>query len=144
MRVAQEIMELFCELIAVRLPIIESQRECPLDLKETISSVCFAALDPEKDFAEGYQGKDVVYENLRQLCVHRVANESNRSWVWWDYVTDFHIRCSMKEKRYSKDCAEEVMKSLDLPIEKIKKCMGDPEADVENEVLKSEQQHQIG
>ncbi|XP_047982163.1 uncharacterized protein LOC125223188 [Salvia hispanica] len=40
---AQEIVELFCELIAVRLPIIEAQRECPLDLKEAISSVCFAA-----------------------------------------------------------------------------------------------------
>ncbi|KAI9098414.1 hypothetical protein K1719_025039 [Acacia pycnantha] len=40
---AQEIIELFCELIVVRLPIIESQRECPLDLKEAISSICFAA-----------------------------------------------------------------------------------------------------
>ncbi|KAJ1378079.1 PA domain [Sesbania bispinosa] len=104
----------------------------------------YCAPDPEKDFGEGYEGKDVVYENLRQLCVHRVANESNRSWVWWDYVTDFHVRCSMKEKRYSKDCAEAVMKSLDLPIEKIKQCMGDPEADVENEVLKNEQQVQLG
>ncbi|PKA51586.1 hypothetical protein AXF42_Ash002953 [Apostasia shenzhenica] len=43
MMAAQEIIELFCELIAVRLPIIEMQRECPLDLKEAISSVCFAA-----------------------------------------------------------------------------------------------------
>ncbi|XP_010530141.1 PREDICTED: IST1 homolog [Tarenaya hassleriana] len=43
MMAAQEIIELFCELMAVRLPIIESQRECPLDLKEAISSVCFAA-----------------------------------------------------------------------------------------------------
>ncbi|CAH8306043.1 unnamed protein product [Eruca vesicaria subsp. sativa] len=43
MMAAQEILELFCELIAVRLPIIEAQRECPLDLKEAISSVCFAA-----------------------------------------------------------------------------------------------------
>ncbi|XP_034227065.1 uncharacterized protein LOC117636596 [Prunus dulcis] len=43
MMAAHEILELFCELIAVRLPIIESQRECPLDLKEAISSVCFAA-----------------------------------------------------------------------------------------------------
>ncbi|PIA55069.1 hypothetical protein AQUCO_00800069v1 [Aquilegia coerulea] len=43
MMAAQEIIELFCELIAVRLPIIETQRECPLDLKEAISSVCFAA-----------------------------------------------------------------------------------------------------
>ncbi|XP_019413337.1 PREDICTED: uncharacterized protein LOC109325421 [Lupinus angustifolius] len=43
MMAAQEIIELFCELIVVRLPIIESQRECPLDLKEAISSVCFVA-----------------------------------------------------------------------------------------------------
>ncbi|KAJ0615417.1 putative vacuolar protein sorting-associated protein Ist1 [Helianthus annuus] len=40
---AQEIIELFCELVVVRLPIIEAQRECPLDLKEAISSLCFAA-----------------------------------------------------------------------------------------------------
>lgn len=43
MMAAQEIVELFCELISVRLPIIEAQRECPIDLKEAISSVCFAA-----------------------------------------------------------------------------------------------------
>ncbi|KAJ4976167.1 hypothetical protein NE237_001273 [Protea cynaroides] len=104
----------------------------------------YCAPDPEQNFGEGYDGKDVVFENLRQLCVHRVANESNRSWVWWDFVADFHIRCSMKEKRYSKECAEDVMKSLDLPIEKIKKCMGDPEADMENEVLKTEQDLQVG
>ncbi|KAM3694179.1 hypothetical protein ACJW31_07G040600 [Castanea mollissima] len=119
----------------------------------TLSSQCksqcinngrYCAPDPEQDFGVGYEGKDVVFENLRQLCVHRVANETNRSWVWWDYVTDFHIRCSMKEKKYSKECAEDVMKSLNLPIEEIKKCVGDPSADVENEVLKSEQEHQIG
>ncbi|KAM7272108.1 hypothetical protein ACFE04_031322 [Oxalis oulophora] len=104
----------------------------------------YCAPDPENDFGDGYQGKDVVYENLRQLCVHRVANETSRSWVWWDYVTDFHIRCSMKEKRYSKECAEDVMKTLNLPVDKIKKCMGDPEADVENEVLKKEQELQVG
>ncbi|CAH1436705.1 unnamed protein product [Lactuca virosa] len=104
----------------------------------------YCAPDPEMDFGEGYNGKDVVFENLRQLCVHRVANETNRSWVWWDYVTDFHIRCSMKKKKYSKECAEEVIKSLGLSREKIQKCMGDPEADVENEVLNIEQESQLG
>ncbi|KAF8365048.1 hypothetical protein HHK36_032949 [Tetracentron sinense] len=104
----------------------------------------YCAPDPEQRFDEGYEGKDVVIENLRQLCVHRVANESNRSWVWWDFVTDFHIRCSMKEKRYSKECAVNVLKSLDLPIDKIKKCMGDTDADVENQVLKTEQDLQVG
>lgn len=43
MMAAQEVLELFCELISVRLPVIEAQRECPIDLKEAISSVCFAA-----------------------------------------------------------------------------------------------------
>lgn len=121
-------------------PFIET-KQC---LSQCINHGRYCAPDPEQDFVEGYNGKDVVFENLRQLCVHRVANESGRSWVWWDYATDFHVRCSMKEKRYSKECAEDVMKSLDLPVEKIKKCMGDPEADVENEVLKVEQDVQVG
>ncbi|XP_042498135.1 IST1 homolog isoform X1 [Macadamia integrifolia] len=43
MMAAQEIVELFCELVTIWLPIIEAQRECPLDLKESISSICFAA-----------------------------------------------------------------------------------------------------
>ncbi|KAK7343790.1 hypothetical protein VNO77_12825 [Canavalia gladiata] len=43
MMAAQDIIQLFCEIIVVRLPLIQSQRECPLDLKEAISSVCFAA-----------------------------------------------------------------------------------------------------
>jgi len=113
-------------------------------LSQCINNGRYCAPDPEQDFGVGFDGKDVVFENLRQICVHRVANESNRSWVWWDYVTDFHIRCSMKAKTYSKTCAEDVMKSLDLPMEKINKCMGDPEADVENEVLKMEQDSQVG
>ncbi|KAL2503775.1 Regulator of Vps4 activity in the MVB pathway protein [Abeliophyllum distichum] len=45
MTAAQEIIELFCELIVVRLPIIEAQRECPLDLKEAISSVCLCCTE---------------------------------------------------------------------------------------------------
>ncbi|QCE08021.1 DNA mismatch repair protein MSH2 [Vigna unguiculata] len=43
MMAAQDIIQIFCELIVARLPMIQSQRECPLDLKEAISSVCFAA-----------------------------------------------------------------------------------------------------
>lgn len=121
-------------------PFIESN-QCR---SQCINHGRYCAPDPEQDFGVGYQGKDVVFENLRQLCVHRVANESNRSWVWWDYVTDFHIRCSMKEKKYTKECAVGVMKSLNLPLDKIEKCIGDPEADVDNAVLKTEQELQVG
>ncbi|GLU09056.1 hypothetical protein SLE2022_259340 [Rubroshorea leprosula] len=104
----------------------------------------YCAPDPEQDFSSGYDGKDVVMENLRQLCVFRVANESKKPWVWWDYVTDFQIRCPMKEKKYNKECAETVIKSLGLDGKEIEKCIGDPNADADNPVLKEEQDAQIG
>ncbi|XP_042517637.1 vacuolar-sorting receptor 3-like [Macadamia integrifolia] len=104
----------------------------------------YCAPDPEQDFSRGYEGKDVVIENLRQLCVFRVANESKKPWVWWDYVTDFQIRCPMKEKKYNKDCADAVIKSLGLDGKMIEKCMGDPNADAKNPVLEEEQKAQVG
>ncbi|RRT57887.1 hypothetical protein B296_00044068 [Ensete ventricosum] len=133
---------------------------------QCINNGRYCAPDPEQDFSTGYDGKDVVIENLRQLCVFRVANESKRPWIWWDYVTDFHIRCPMKEKKYNKHCAETVMRSLGrcttasidrsfiraevtclfragLDIKKVDQCMGDPNADSENRILKIEQDAQV-
>jgi len=104
----------------------------------------YCAPDPEQDFSTGYEGKDVVVENLRQLCVYKVANEHKKPWVWWDYATDFHIRCPMKEKKYNKKCAETVIKSLGLDVKKVDKCMGDPNADSDHPLLKMEQDAQIG
>ncbi|XP_073312010.1 vacuolar-sorting receptor 4-like [Primulina huaijiensis] len=104
----------------------------------------YCSPDPEEDFSSGYEGKDVVLENLRQLCVFRVAKEAQKSWIWWDYVTDFKIRCPMKEKKYNKECADGVIKSLGLDPKKIEKCMGNPEDDSDNAVLKEEQDAQVG
>ncbi|CAN4083521.1 unnamed protein product [Withania somnifera] len=65
---ANEFLELFCELIVARLPIIAKQKQCPADLKEGISSLIFAAPRcsdiPElmglKDVFEKKYGKDFV------------------------------------------------------------------------------------
>lgn len=75
---AYELVELYCELIAARLPIIESQKNCPIDLKEAIASVIFAAprcsdvpelLDVKKHFTAKY-GKEFVTTalELRPNC----------------------------------------------------------------------------
>ncbi|KAE8675938.1 S-adenosyl-L-methionine-dependent methyltransferases superfamily protein, putative isoform 1 [Hibiscus syriacus] len=40
---AFNLLEIYCELILARMPIIESQKNCPTDLKEAISSVIFAS-----------------------------------------------------------------------------------------------------
>ncbi|KAF0918607.1 hypothetical protein E2562_025191 [Oryza meyeriana var. granulata] len=104
----------------------------------------YCAPDPEQDFSKGYDGKDVVIQNLRQVCVYKIAKENGKPWLWWDYVTDFAIRCPMKEKKYTKECADGVIKSLGLDHKAIDKCIGDPDADKENPVLKAEQDSQIG
>ncbi|MCD9641447.1 hypothetical protein HAX54_027632 [Datura stramonium] len=40
---AYEILELFCEFVFARVPILESQRECPSELREAVASIIFAA-----------------------------------------------------------------------------------------------------
>ncbi|MCO5569974.1 hypothetical protein L7F22_023688 [Adiantum nelumboides] len=83
---AYEIIELFSELLVVRLPIIESQRHCPMDLREAIASLIFAAprcadlpelQDISSVFAVKY-GKDFVAAaaELRPDCgVNRLVIE---------------------------------------------------------------------
>lgn len=103
----------------------------------------YCAPDPEQDFSRGYDGKDVVIQNLRQACFFKVAKENGKPWQWWDYVTDFSIRCPMKEKKYNKECADRVIKSLGYDVRKIDQCIGEVEADLDNPVLKAEQEAQV-
>ncbi|KAG5028517.1 hypothetical protein JHK87_012031 [Glycine soja] len=58
-------------------------------------------------------------------------------------VLDGAISISFQEKKYNKKCANAVIKSLGLNTEKIEKCMGDPDADTDNPVLKEEQDAQV-
>lgn len=104
----------------------------------------YCAPDPEKDFSRGYDGKDVVLQNLRQICFFKVVNESGKPWMWWEYVSDFASRCPMKEKKYTKECADRVIHALGIDVKQVDKCVGDPDADLDNPVLKGEQDAQIG
>ncbi|KAL2549558.1 Vacuolar-sorting receptor 1 [Forsythia ovata] len=86
--------------------------KCESQIDKQCKSQCinhgrYCAPDPEQDFCKGYDGKDVVVQNLHQACFFKIANESGKPWLWWDYVTDFVVRCPMKEKKYTKDCADQ-------------------------------------
>ncbi|KAI3519126.1 hypothetical protein L1887_08152 [Cichorium endivia] len=83
---ANEFIELFCELIVQRLTIIAKQRDCPVDLKEGISSLIFSAprcseipeLVALRDIFEKKYGKDFVgaATDLRPDCgVNRMLIE---------------------------------------------------------------------
>lgn len=40
---AYEIIELFCEFVLARVPILEAQKDCPMELQEAVSSIIFAS-----------------------------------------------------------------------------------------------------
>lgn len=75
---AFELIEIYCELVVARLPILESQKNCPPDLKEAVTSLIFAAprcgdipelQDVRKHFTAKY-GKEFVAAatELRPNC----------------------------------------------------------------------------
>ncbi|KAG8376099.1 hypothetical protein BUALT_Bualt09G0028200 [Buddleja alternifolia] len=78
MMAAYDLLEIYSELIVARLPIIESQKNCPIDLKEAIASIVFASprcgdvpelLDVRKHFTAKY-GKEFTTAaiELRPQC----------------------------------------------------------------------------
>ncbi|XVF34982.1 hypothetical protein REPUB_Repub18cG0105400 [Reevesia pubescens] len=59
---AYNLVEIYCELIVARMPVIESQKNCPIDLKEAIASVVFASARCEdipelKDISKHFTAK---------------------------------------------------------------------------------------
>jgi hypothetical protein len=78
----------------------------------------------EMDVAAGYQGKDVVVENLRHLCVHDVANATGAPWLWWDYASQFAQHCKMDDLRFNGECAEPIIVGLGINLAKVQTCMG--------------------
>lgn len=94
---------------------------CPDESRETeaCKSQCinqgrYCAPDPEGDLSKGYEGKEVVVQNLREACFFKVVNESGKPWLWWDFVSDFITRCPMKDKKFNGDCAARVIHSLGM------------------------------
>lgn len=49
-----------------------------------------------------------MQENLRQLCVFKLASEAGQSYRWWEYVTKFGEECTMAGNKYNSECAEKV------------------------------------
>mmetsp|Transcript_35076 Transcript_35076/g.83213 ORF Transcript_35076/g.83213 Transcript_35076/m.83213 type:complete len:724 (+) Transcript_35076:209-2380(+) len=123
--------------------------------KQCIYNGQYCCPDPEDDMEIGYDGKDVILENLRQLCFFKMANASGTPWLWWDYVTQFGERCKMSENRYNEACADEVFQSLGGSNLKgpagfsdglagLKECIGDPQSSGTNDLLEAEKEAQIG
>ena len=82
---------------------------------------------PRGDNVEGnLKGIDVVQENLRQLCVFEVVNQTNEEYKYWDYVVDFADRCFGEEGITSenfKQCSDETATANGIDHTKVDDCV---------------------
>jgi len=85
-----------------------------------------------------YTGADIVTENLRQLCIHYAATQMSKPWLWWEYVSQFAERCSMRNGSFGKSCSKSVSSKLGIDSKTIDSCVGDVDANAENDALQAE------
>lgn len=60
--------------------------------------------DPDQNLAQGKSGRDVIEEDLRQLCVWKQAFDSDAAKLWWTYVIDFATIC--RSSTFSEECSK--------------------------------------
>lgn len=99
----------------------------------------FCAEDPD---AEGrVTGRDVVLEDLRQLCIHELTRVKRSVHIgrssaihsveyagkWWDYVERFPLRCPFNgqeaDARFGLECSEKLMREVGVDVGAVQTCV---------------------
>eukprot|EP01017_Pseudomicrothorax_dubius_P031965 TRINITY_DN4135_c0_g1_i3.p1 TRINITY_DN4135_c0_g1~~TRINITY_DN4135_c0_g1_i3.p1 ORF type:complete len:447 (-),score=95.84 TRINITY_DN4135_c0_g1_i3:63-1403(-) len=71
---------------------------------------------PDPDAEEGpASGRDVVAEDLRQLCIWNVSSD-----LWWSYMSEFGSRCS---EHFPRDCAHRIMEEVGIDTRAVDSCI---------------------
>ncbi|KAI3427174.1 hypothetical protein D9Q98_007111 [Chlorella vulgaris] len=108
----------------------------------------YCSPDPDGNLTAGYSGRDVVQENLRQLCVFKLASDAGRAHLWWDYVTAFGERCDMQSGSYGEQCALKVFDSINADRwssrQALTACVGQQDSDAPHPIMDAQLAAQKG
>jgi hypothetical protein len=115
----------------------------------------YCASDPEKNIDVGFEGRDVVSENLRQLCLFKLLNETSQPLEYWRYMEHFYSDepgkgCPGEKDWETSVCSYRVIDSLNfksVPSSAVQKCIEDsgnylPSTDGPNKLLDEEIERQ--
>lgn len=100
-------------------------------------------------------GREVMAENLRQLCLHRNAAESGQSWLWWEYARRYAEECpasatGSSQRAFGYDCSVRIMDEMGrefaggIDTSKVLQCVGNVDEDLPHPVLDEETKLQRG
>jgi hypothetical protein len=78
----------------------------------------------------------VVEENLRQLCVFKLATDKKQPWLWWEYAANYAEECTMANGKFGDEsCIHDQLQSIGVSTEEINSCMGNINADSDSDML---------
>lgn len=69
-----------------------------------------------------HTGQEILYENLRQKCLHDYTQERNKEFEWWAYMKKVHTWC---RDDISKECSIRGMKEIQVPFDAIEDCVNE-------------------
>ncbi|KAA6422834.1 MAG: vacuolar-sorting receptor 1-like isoform 1, partial [Trebouxia sp. A1-2] len=99
----------------------------------------YCAMDSIPDSLQSsYNGRQVVEENKRQLCIRQQAESKHQAWLWWTYVQLFTTHCKMQDRTFDSACAQQQIQATNLSLTAIEDCMGSSDADANHPLLQAE------
>lgn len=75
---------------------------------------------PDPDGVGPKTGRDVVIEDLRQLCIHKLTEGAKDYKAWFRYMSHYDPLCENVD-----ECIQNTIKLSGLDEKKINKCMDD-------------------
>eukprot|EP00884_Botryococcus_braunii_P018971 jgi/Botrbrau1/5758/Bobra.0134s0028.3 len=120
-------------------------RKCAFDAdSDECKSNCimkgrYCAADSIGDKFKGkFKGKQVVEENLRQLCVFKLATDKKQPWLWWEYAANYAEECTMANGKFGDEsCIHDQLQSIGLSTDDVNSCMGNINADSDSDILEA-------
>ena len=106
--------------------------------QDCVSGGRYCSLDPDGDGS--LSGRDVMYEDLRQLCLFNLTTTKNYE-KWFEYHSEYYSMCSAD--LFSPSCSKMVFDKIGVDSHKIDKCIknsfeGDDQTIADNKLLRLE------
>ena len=118
-----EEMELFKEGEVYFAPkiVTYSCRQCDKEMKEKecVSDGRYCAMNHKGPYI---LGRDIIMEDLREVCLQKLLVDEGRSQDWWNYMKYVHSRCY---DSITEDCSKLAHKQISFEYDKTMGCVGD-------------------
>lgn len=76
-----------------------------------------------------FTGQQIMYENLRQMCLHKMFQKKHNEMKWWEYMTEVHISCG---NFINSECSAQELAKLAIDYETVEKCVNDTFVDFDH------------